>query len=177
MSDPNTKSAVFPYTVRDNGRVQVETCRKGRSKQVTILWLTKVSYWARLETDGHIFIHGRTAVWFAIHGVVYLELNVSVESYFQSLLSHVQRHVTFVPYRQGLWKTIALGKAVSSQILTAEERVRFRVSLHGISGCRSDTDRFFSQYFSFPLSVSFHHCSIFIRYRRYVTLAVDSVVK
>jgi hypothetical protein len=44
MSDTNTKPAVIPHTVRDDGRVQVETCRKGRCKQVTNLWLTKVSY-------------------------------------------------------------------------------------------------------------------------------------
>jgi hypothetical protein len=44
MSDTNTKPAVIPHVVRDDGRVQVETCRKGRFKQVTILWLTKVSY-------------------------------------------------------------------------------------------------------------------------------------
>ena len=71
MSDTNTKTAVFPYTARDNGRVQVETSHNTLAYKDVLL--SKVR-------DSHNFIHGRTAVWIAIHGIVYLELSVSVES-------------------------------------------------------------------------------------------------
>jgi hypothetical protein len=54
-----------------------------------------------------------------------------------------------------------MAQAVSRRPLTAEARVRSWVSPCGISGGQSGTGTGFSpEYFSFPLSISFHRCSI-----------------
>jgi hypothetical protein len=55
----------------------------------------------------------------------------------------------------------AMAQAVSRRPLTAEARVRSRVRLCGIYGGQSVTGTGFSpEYFCFPLSISFHRCSI-----------------
>jgi hypothetical protein len=56
----------------------------------------------------------------------------------------------------------AMAQAVSRRLLTAEARVRSRISPRGICGGQrgTGTDRFFPEYFGFPLSISFHRCSI-----------------
>jgi hypothetical protein len=51
----------------------------------------------------------------------------------------------------------AMAQAVSRRSLTAEARVRSRVSQFGICGGQSGTGTGFSPpYFGFPLSISFH---------------------
>jgi hypothetical protein len=56
----------------------------------------------------------------------------------------------------------AMAQAVSRRSPTAEARVRSRVSQCGICGGQrgAETGFFFPEYFSFPLSISFHRCSI-----------------
>jgi hypothetical protein len=52
-------------------------------------------------------------------------------------------------------------QVVSRRPLTAEAQVRSRISPCGICGGQSGTATgFFPEYFGFPLSVSFHRCSI-----------------
>jgi hypothetical protein len=54
-----------------------------------------------------------------------------------------------------------MAQAVSRRPPTAEARVRSRVSPCGICGGKKwHWDRFFPEFFGFPLSVSFHWCSI-----------------
>jgi hypothetical protein len=54
-----------------------------------------------------------------------------------------------------------MAQAVSRRSLTAEARVRFRVSPCGICGGQSGTvTAFYLEYFGFPPSISFHRCSI-----------------
>jgi hypothetical protein len=56
-----------------------------------------------------------------------------------------------------------MAQAVSRRPLTAEARVRARVNPCGICGGQKwHWDRFFSEYFGFPLSVTFHRGSIVI---------------
>jgi hypothetical protein len=58
-------------------------------------------------------------------------------------------------------KGSAMIQTVSRRPLTAEARVRSRVSPCGICGGQSGTGTGFpAEYFGFPLSVSFHRCSI-----------------
>jgi hypothetical protein len=55
----------------------------------------------------------------------------------------------------------AMAQAVSRRPLIAEARVRSRFSLCGMFWwTKCYRDRFFSEYFGFPLSISFHCCSI-----------------
>jgi hypothetical protein len=55
----------------------------------------------------------------------------------------------------------AMAQAVSRRPPTAEARFRSRVSPCGICGGKSGTGTgFFPEYFGFPLSISFHRCSI-----------------
>jgi hypothetical protein len=57
-------------------------------------------------------------------------------------------------------------QAVSRWPFNAEARVRARVNPCGIGGGRSGTGSgFFSEFFGFPLSVSFHRCSILTCHR------------
>jgi hypothetical protein len=58
-----------------------------------------------------------------------------------------------------------MAQAVSRWPLTAEARVRARVNPCGICDGQSGTGQVFSEFFGFPLPVSFHHCSIFIYHR------------
>jgi hypothetical protein len=51
-------------------------------------------------------------------------------------------------------------QAVNRRPLTAEARVRSRVSPCGICGEQSGIGTFFPEYFGFPMSISFHRCSI-----------------
>jgi hypothetical protein len=54
-----------------------------------------------------------------------------------------------------------MAQAVSRRLLTAEVRVRCRVSPCGICSGQSGTGTgFFPEYFGFPLSILFHRCSI-----------------
>jgi hypothetical protein len=54
-----------------------------------------------------------------------------------------------------------MAQAVSRRSLTAETRVRSRFNLCGICGGQNGTGTgFFPEYFGFPLSISFHRCSI-----------------
>jgi hypothetical protein len=56
-----------------------------------------------------------------------------------------------------------MSQSVIRQNVTAEARIRSEASPRGICGRQaSNGGRVFSQYFGFPLSVSFHQCSIFI---------------
>jgi hypothetical protein len=55
-----------------------------------------------------------------------------------------------------------MAQVVIRRLLTAEVQVRCQDSPCGICGGQSVTGtNFFSEYFRFPLSVSFHRCSIF----------------
>ena len=56
----------------------------------------------------------------------------------------------------------AMTQAVICRIPCAEARVQIKASSYGICGGQSGTDRIFSQYFDFLLSVPFHQCSMFI---------------
>jgi hypothetical protein len=57
----------------------------------------------------------------------------------------------------------AMAQAVSRRPLTAEARFRSRVSPCGICGGQSGTGTgFFPVYIGFPLSVSYHQCSVLI---------------
>jgi hypothetical protein len=65
----------------------------------------------------------------------------------------------YLYYHSGyLWVTDrscrAMAQAISCRPLTAEVGIRTRVGPCGISGGQS----FFSEFFTFPLSISFHHC-------------------
>ena len=56
-----------------------------------------------------------------------------------------------------------MSEAISSRPLTAEGQDKSRASARGIFCGQSGTeDKFFCEYFSFALSVSFHRCSVFI---------------
>jgi hypothetical protein len=61
----------------------------------------------------------------------------------------------------------AMAQAVSRRPLTAEARVRSRgLSMWDLWWKKWHWDRFFFQYFGFPLSISFHHCSIKMKSRK-----------
>jgi hypothetical protein len=53
-----------------------------------------------------------------------------------------------------------MAQAFSRRPLTAEARVRSRVSPCGMCWTKLHWDRFFPEYLGFPLSISFHRCSI-----------------
>jgi hypothetical protein len=56
-----------------------------------------------------------------------------------------------------------MAQAVSRRLLTVNARIRSQVSPCAICDKHSDTvNRFLTQYFSIPLSLSFHKCSILV---------------
>jgi hypothetical protein len=56
-----------------------------------------------------------------------------------------------------------IAQAVSRRLVTAETWNRAQGSSCGICGRHSGTGTGFSESFGFPLSISFHRCSIFTR--------------
>jgi hypothetical protein len=54
----------------------------------------------------------------------------------------------------------AMAQAVSHRPPNAEARVQSRVSMWDLWWTKWHWDRFFPEYFGFPLSISFHRCSI-----------------
>jgi hypothetical protein len=53
-----------------------------------------------------------------------------------------------------------MAQAVSRRPLTADARVSPGLSVWDLWWTKWHWDRFFSEYFGFPLSISFHRCSI-----------------
>jgi hypothetical protein len=83
-------------------------------------------------------------------------------------------------YDNTLCNTLAAGRAMAQAVSrrppTAEARFQSRVSPCGICGGQSGTGTVFPEYFGFPLSISFHRCSITRKRAKIIIIIVIFII-
>ena len=161
---------------------QVAVCSQINTKHINTVWGRAYSCWML-----NLLVHHVTGRLYKVKLCALPHTSVCIFIYVSSCVSHNKQGVFPIEHSLvcvcvwlrmcSLWGTdgvlcvmhfdfkqacvigCAIAQAVSLCPVTAEDHIRFQWDMWWT---KLHWNSFFSKYFAFPLSVSFHHCSIFI---------------